>query len=143
MTRQSVNDDRPAGLRAGIRLSEVTVLAGFFVAFFFYTWLRIKPALEYCSPGTVVFLNRLFLDPFLGYPGGLVDYGAALLAQFDRWNWAGAMICTALAALLFLTARRLCLPLASAHHGLASRSVAGGSHAPPVSRFQPSEPTGL
>ena len=90
------------------RAGGVAVVLAFFLFFFLYVWLRLKPALEYYSEGTVFFLNGSFLHRFLVYPGGVVDYGAALLAQLNYRSWLGALVFTALGALLFLTASRLC-----------------------------------
>jgi hypothetical protein len=100
--------DRNARLLAGPRVAWAVVLLGFFALFFLYIWLRIEPAIEYYFEATVFFLNGTFLDRFLGYPGGPVECGAAFLAQLNHWSWLGALVFTALGALVFLTARGIC-----------------------------------
>ena len=91
---------------------QVATAAAFFLGFFLYVWLVLEPAGEYYSQGAVFFLNGSFLRRFLIYPGGLVDYGSAFLAQLNCWSWLGALVFTALGGLLFLGACRLCLRLA-------------------------------
>jgi hypothetical protein len=94
--------------QAQSRASQAAVVLAFFVLFFLYVWLRLEPAVEYYSKGTVFFLNRSFLHRFLAYPGGAVEYGAAFLAQLNYQSWLGALVFTVLGALVFLAARRLC-----------------------------------
>ena len=94
----------PRAARAGVVLA-------FFLLFFLYVWLRLEPAVEYDSEATVFFLNGSFLHRFLDYPGGVVDYGAAFLAQLNYWSWLGALVFTVLGALVFLAATRLCRQL--------------------------------
>lgn len=77
----------------------------FFVLFFLYVWLRIEPALEYQHSAPVFFMGRSFFRPVLGYPGGLVEYDAAFLAQLNYYNWLGALVFTAAGLLIFLAAR--------------------------------------
>src|ERR1039457_609889 len=91
----------PRAARAGMVLA-------FFLLLFLYVWLRLEPAVEYYSEATVFFLSRSFLQRFLAYPGGVVEYGAAFLAQLNYWSWLGALVFTTLGALVFLTASRLC-----------------------------------
>jgi hypothetical protein len=84
------------------------VVVAFFLIFFLYVWLRLEPAVEYYSEATVFFLDGTFLHRFLDYPGGVVEYGAAFLAQLNYLSWLGALVFTALGALVFLAASRLC-----------------------------------
>jgi hypothetical protein len=90
------------------RAARAAVVLAFFLLFFFYVWLRLEPAVEYYSEATVFFLNGSFLQRFLAYPGGVVEYGAAFLAQLNYWSWLGALVFTMLGALVFLTASGLC-----------------------------------
>jgi hypothetical protein len=90
------------------RPARAAVVLAFFLLFFLYVWLRLEPAVEYCSEATVFFLNGSFFHRFLAQPGGMVDYGAAFLAQLNYWSWLGALVFTALGALVFLAASRLC-----------------------------------
>ena len=94
--------------QAQSRASRAAVVLAFFVLFFLYVWLRLEPAAEYYSKGTVFFLNGSFLYRFLAYPGGAVEYGAAFLAQLNYQSWLGALVFTVLGALVFHAARRLC-----------------------------------
>ena len=80
------------------------VVVAFFLIFFLYVWVRLDPAVEYYSEATVFFLNGTFLHRFLDYPGGVVEYGAAFLAQLNYLGWLGALVFTALGALVFLAA---------------------------------------
>lgn len=88
------------------RARGVSLLATvFFALFFLYVWLRIEPALEYQHSGPVFFLSHFFFRPFLNYPGGLLDYAAAFLAQLNFYNWLGALVFTASGGLIFLVGR--------------------------------------
>jgi hypothetical protein len=78
--------------RGGICL----VTGTFPVLCFLYVWLRIEPALGYARSSPLFFLNRSFFNQHLNRPGGLVDYGAAFLAQFDYSDLAGALMFTIL-----------------------------------------------
>jgi hypothetical protein len=80
----------------------------FFLLFFLYVWLRIEPAVEYYSKGRLFSLSESFLHRFLDYPGGLAQYAAAFLAQLNHQSWLGALVFTALGALLFLMTNQLC-----------------------------------
>jgi len=89
----------------------------FFVLFFLYVWLWIDPSFLYQSPGLHMPVARgselyrplvvpnfswspYFLKDFLLYPGGPVECLSALLSQYYYYAWAGALIITAVAALL-------------------------------------------
>ena len=97
-----------ARAQAQSRASRAALVLAFFVLFFLYVWLRLEPAGEYYSKGTVFFSNGSFFRRFLAFPGGVVEYGAAFLAQLNYWSWLGALVFTMLGALAFLAARRLC-----------------------------------
>jgi hypothetical protein len=83
------------------------VVGVFFVLGFLYVWLRIEPALEYEHSAPVFLLSRSFFRPFLTYPGGLVDYAAAFLAQLSRDDRLGALSFTVMGVLIYLAARTL------------------------------------
>jgi len=89
----------------------------FFVLFFLYVWLWIDPSLLYQSAGLPMPVARgselyrqllfpafswspYFFKDFLLYPGGPVEYLSALLSQYYYYAWAGALIITAVAAIL-------------------------------------------
>jgi hypothetical protein len=80
---------------------------GFLLLFLVYVWLRIEPALQYARLSPQFFLNRSFLDRHLIRPGGLADYGAAFLAQFDSSNLAGALMFTVLGCLIVVATRQI------------------------------------
>ncbi len=94
--------------RAGSWAAKTAPVVLFFLLFFVYVWLRIKPEAEYCSQGRVFLLSTSFVHRFLHNPGGLAEYGAAFLAQLNYHGWLGALVFTALGVLLFLTAKQLC-----------------------------------
>ncbi len=91
--------------------------AVFFVLFYLYVWLWVDPSLLYYGVGAVVSIRRSsplssllmfpvfswsrgFLKDFLIYPGGPIEYLAALLSQLYYYPWAGALIIVTIAALL-------------------------------------------
>jgi tetratricopeptide (TPR) repeat protein len=84
-----------------------SVVVVFFVLFFLYVWLRVEPSLEFQHSGPVFLLNHSFFKPFLTYPGGLVDYGTAFLAQLNYDNWLGALVFTMIGFLVFLATRKV------------------------------------
>jgi len=76
----------------------------FFLLFYLYVWLVIDPRLIHHTIGILTPYYVLsfstgwqFFWPFLGRPGGLVEYGARFLSLFFCFRWAGALIVTALA----------------------------------------------
>jgi len=76
----------------------------FFLLFYLYVWLVIDPRLIHHTIGILTSYHVLsfstgwqFFWPFLGQPGGLVEYGARFLSLFFCFGWAGALIVTALA----------------------------------------------
>ncbi len=58
--------------------------------------------MEYQHSSPVFLLTRSFLDAFLEYPGGLLEYAAAWLSQLNYYDWLGALVFTALGGLLCL-----------------------------------------
>ncbi len=81
----------------------------FLVLFFFYVWLRVDPGLVYYAhmiTADFPFFSRnaAFLADLLAYPGGVVEYVSAGLSQLYYYSWIGALIATAVAGLLSLTA---------------------------------------
>jgi len=86
-------------------------LVTFFVLFYLYVWLRVETHLIYDGLGLTrsfpIFVRDLgFFKKFLRYPGGPVEYLAALLSQYYYYSWLGALIITVLAALGFLAGNR-------------------------------------
>ena len=77
----------------------------FLVLGFVYVWLRIEPVYEYHRSAPAFFWSHSFFSPFLARPGGLTEYGAAVLAQANGQSWLGALVFTALGGLLFLATR--------------------------------------
>ena len=77
--------------RHPIKLCETVI---FFVVFFLYIWLRIEPSMEYQHSAPSFRMCHSYFKPFLSYPGGLVDYGAAFLAQLNYSDSLGALIFT-------------------------------------------------
>ncbi len=77
----------------------------FFLLSYAYVWLRIEPSVQYCCWGVPFFLSRSFFREFLGFPGGLLEYAAAGLAQLNYYDWLGGLVFVALGCLLFLEAR--------------------------------------
>ncbi|MFH1716412.1 MAG: DUF6057 family protein [Planctomycetota bacterium] len=77
----------------------------FFVVFYLYLWLRVDLRFISGSGGTVTnfpvfFKGGTFLQSFLSYPGGPVEYLSAFLSQFFYIGWAGALVVTAQAWLI-------------------------------------------
>ena len=79
--------------------------AAFFLLGYGYVWLRLEPCVQYCCSGVPFFLSHSFFREFLRFPGGLLDYGAAWLAQMNYYDWLGGLVFTGLGCLLFLGAR--------------------------------------
>ncbi len=88
--------------------------AAFAVLSFLYLWLCVNPSLIYHSlwltvkhPTTfpVFRTGPAFLEPFLAYPGGPVEYAGAYLCQLYYYPWAGAAIATAAAMVLAAATR--------------------------------------
>lgn len=84
----------------------------FFVPFFLYVWLYIKPDYIYQNIGTLLYPSPFytgwaFLSKFLLFPGGPVDYTARFLSQCYYFPWLGAMIITLIAFSLWWCTDRL------------------------------------
>jgi tetratricopeptide (TPR) repeat protein len=82
--------------------------AACFLLSYAYVWLRLEPSVQYRCSGVPFFLSRSFFGEFLGFPGGLLDYAAAFLAQLNYYDWLGGLVFMALGCLLFLGARAVC-----------------------------------
>jgi hypothetical protein len=74
------------------------------VGAFLYVWLRVEPRLEYHSYGPYFYRQRVFMESFLGLPGGLANYAGVFLAQFNCQNWLGALVFVLSACVIFLAA---------------------------------------
>jgi hypothetical protein len=80
----------------------------FFVLFYLYVWLRVNPGLLYFWPSPIFptfSVGSAFLRGILVYPGGPVEYAAAFLSQLYYRPWAGALVVTTVAALMWASAR--------------------------------------
>lgn len=72
----------------------------FFILFYLYFLFEIDPRLIYHGAGLIdnfptFFKGWDFLEKFLAYPGGLLTYASAFLAQFFYYAWTGAAVVTA------------------------------------------------
>lgn len=72
--------------------------------YFLYVWLRLNPGLLFeASPRFPAYLGGWdFAGPFLLHPGGPGEYATAWLAQWFRFSWSGAVVITAVTAVLCL-----------------------------------------
>jgi hypothetical protein len=64
----------------------------FFIAFYLYIWLEVKPYLLFYVIGQysgfpVFYIGWDFFRKFTLYPGGLIEYFGSFLAQFFYFNW--------------------------------------------------------
>ena len=77
-----------------------------------HVWLRVEPSLRYgySSPGFLYGQN--FFQRFVSYPGGILEYAGAFLAQGECSDLLGATLAAVLAGLLFWAARGLLRPFA-------------------------------
>jgi len=78
----------------------------FFVLYYLYLWLVVDLRLIYHGGGAVTnfpvfYLGWGFFQKFLSYPGGIVEYTIAFFAQFFHIGWAGALVATVQAWLLW------------------------------------------
>jgi len=76
--------------------------SAFFVLFYLYLWLYVDLRLIYHGGGVITnfpifFRGWTFFEQFTSYPGGLVEYAGAFLAQLFYYSWAGALVVTLLA----------------------------------------------
>ncbi|HXP60168.1 MAG TPA: DUF6057 family protein [Dongiaceae bacterium] len=76
----------------------------FLVGSYLYVWLRVEPLLEYHSYGPYFFRQRVFMETFLGRPGGLASYAGVFLAQLNCLNWLGALVFVLSECLVLLAA---------------------------------------
>jgi hypothetical protein len=82
----------------------------FLALFYLCLWRGVEVGLLYHARGEirdfpVFFWGADFVRDFLRYPGGSMDYLAALGAQFLFFSWLGALMLTAQGAIMFLAAR--------------------------------------
>ncbi len=87
--------EKLSGQNAGVMVRRLL----FFIAFYVYVWLGIEPHLIYHGGGMITnfpcfYLGWAFLEKFLTYPGGAVEYIAAFFSQFLYYSWAGAIVVT-------------------------------------------------
>ena len=75
------------------------------VGLFFYFRYFINPVLYYTAQEPVFFFDKHFFKEFLTFPGGLLEYTAALLSQFFYWPWLGALVLMAIFFLIFAAIR--------------------------------------
>ena len=78
----------------------------FFTLLYLYLWFVVQMRLIYHGGGTIatfpVFLRGWeFFQQFLSYPGGVVEYASAFLAQLFYYSWAGAGVVTLQAWLIY------------------------------------------
>jgi hypothetical protein len=79
----------------------------FFVLYYLYLWFVVDLRLIYHGGGMILdfpvfYRGGEFFHQTVSRPGGLVEYASAFLAQFFHIGWAGAIIATVQAWLLWL-----------------------------------------
>jgi hypothetical protein len=79
----------------------------FFLLYFLYLWLAVDLRLIYHNGGAILnfpvfYLEWEYFRQTVFWPGGLVGYISAFLAQFFYIGWAGALVATVQAWLLWL-----------------------------------------
>ncbi len=75
-----------------------------------HVWLRVQPSLRYHDSAPEFLYGQHFFRPFLSYPGGLLEYVGAFLAQLEHSDLLGASAAAVLATLLFGLGRGLLRP---------------------------------
>jgi len=114
----------PAGTDASsrTRLLAAVEFVVFFALFFAYLLVRGDLRVLYDqSPFFPPFLTGAnFFARFVTYPGGLVEYATAFLAQSYFLPWLGALVVTVVAMLLTLSTRRLIAGIAGVPGRLVS-----------------------
>ena len=70
--------------------------AVFFIALFFYLWLRINPSFYVLEQNIAYQGTWRFLQDYLSYPGGIIDYCSAFLSVFFIYPIVGALSITVL-----------------------------------------------
>jgi len=78
----------------------------FFVLFYLYLWFEIDLRLIYHGSGEltnfpVFYLGWTFFHETIWYLGGLIEYISAFLSQFLYYSWAGAIVLTVHAWLIY------------------------------------------
>lgn len=79
----------------------------FFILFYLYLWLYVDLRLIYHGAGIITnfpvfYKGWSFFLPFLSYPGGPVEYLSAFFSQLFYYSWAGALVITVQAWLMYL-----------------------------------------
>jgi len=79
----------------------------FFVIFYVYLWMGVKPQLIYHGGGEltnfpVFYKGWAFAEEIILHPGGPVEYLSAFLSQLLYLSWAGALVLTVHALLVSL-----------------------------------------
>jgi len=79
----------------------------FFTLFYLYLWLYVDLRLIYHGAGIITnfpvfYKGWSFFLPFLSYPGGPVEYLSAFFSQLFYYSWAGALVITVQAWLMYL-----------------------------------------
>ena len=79
----------------------------FFAFFYLYLWLYVDLKLIYHGAGIITnfpvfYKSWSFFLSFLPYPGGPVEYVSAFLSQLFYYSWAGALVITVQAWLMYL-----------------------------------------
>jgi len=77
----------------------VAIAIVFCAGCFFYLWLRIDPSLYYMAQEPIFQVTASFLEEYLSYPGGIVDYASTFLSQSFVYPMVSAVI---IAIVLFL-----------------------------------------
>jgi hypothetical protein len=73
--------------------------AAFYLLFYLYLAFEVDLRLLYSGGGLIsnfptFYLDGVFLKGQLAFPGGLIEYVSAFLAQFFYYSWAGAAVVT-------------------------------------------------
>ncbi len=75
-----------------------------FVLFYFlYFYFRLDAKLFYQAQQPVFYFDAVFAKDFLTYPGGLFELITNFLSQFFYYTWSGALLLTAVCALIALS----------------------------------------
>ncbi len=84
----------------------------FFLLFYLYLWLVVDLRLIYHGGGLIMsfpvfYKGWDYFYQFVSYPGGPIGYAGAFLSQLFRVGWAGALVATVQAWLLWLCTGRI------------------------------------
>lgn len=79
----------------------------FFILYYFYLWIFVQPHLLYHGGGVLTnfpsfYKGWSFFNETVLHPGGAVEYISAFLSQFMYLSWAGAIVLTLQALLLYI-----------------------------------------